>query len=374
MGALGGLVVVSTLALGLEAVLPMAPHKVDPTENPCPSDAVPKVVDDLNATREVVASMPMGITYKKSLEVQQELNEATTIVQLDTIMDAYLKKFNIDYHINELPRITFGFLPVLDSVSLMRSTALSPEAARESAISFLSVLSMTPKNALTAHKHPVQLFSLQDYSDRIHYTGQGWADTFDGSNSIIVINAAQPTTFPELLFSLAGKDCGFGVGSTSEDALTKATGTPTDAWLRGRVPQIDALRAYQKYVGNIAYVADWAKLNNLTLECNLGGNGQEGVYTPTVRQDGAGNAGADTWPMTTKPDGTEFPPYTWGYGYVTTGAKETDDAFQQAIENTTRYELGFGSGDSRIEGFGYPNKTLGNTVVRCQGFSIIPVF
>lgn len=362
----GALVAVACLSAGLNEALPDVPP-TPKAEDYCPSDPVPRNDETLETIRHKVANMSMGITSKQSEILKQKISEAQDSDAIEVIMNSHLEQFNLTYHTNQLPDLDYRGLPIPDSLSGASYFPAVIRLQRDDASRLLNELSLVPRAVLSGHELPVDIYSVRGYQDRIHSLGEGWAEPLSGDRSTMVIDGGHANMVPKLLLTLAGKECGFKVGQEGYGALIKTDQTQADAWLRGREPNIDALREYQEYMGGIAFIRLWASLGNVTMECRMTDLPTDKFTVAIGQGDGANRNQVEMWRVETKATGEPFPQFTWVYGYVS-GGPGRDQKFQRMVESRTIAEYGFVF-DGSVNAFSYSPKQAGTSKVMCQGFS-----
>lgn len=366
--AMGGAVVaVACLSVGLNEVLPDVPA-APKVEDYCPSDPVPRTDETLETIRHKVANMSMGITSKQSEALKKQLSHAEDSDAIEVIMNSHLEQFKLTYHTNQLPDLSYSGMPIPDSLSGVSHIPAVIELQRDDASRLLSELSLIPRAVLLGHELPVDIYSLHAYQDRIHSSGEGWAESMSGDRSTMVIDGGHANMVPKLLLTLAGKECGFKVGQEGYGALIKTDVTQADAWLRGREPNIDALREYQEYMGGKAFIRLWASLNNVTMECHVTDVPTDKFAIAVGQRDGSNRRQVELWRVKEGATGEPFPEFTWVYGYVS-GGLERDKQFQQSVESRTIYEYDFDSDGRTVHAFSYSPKQAGTSKVKCEGFS-----
>ncbi len=363
----GALVATACLGFGINIVLPAAPP--DRSEEVyCPSDTTPQEDETLATIRHKVVNMTMGVSTEQGQVLNDRIESAKDSDAIEAVMNSHLEQFNLTYHVNKLPELRLIGLPISDNLSRANLTISDIKQLRDDATRFISELSLTPRTVLTGHEQPVDIFSLQGYSDMLHSLEQGWVENMGGGRSTMVIDGDYPNKAPALLLELAGEKCGFEVGKEGFGALTKTDKTPADAWLRGQEPNIDALREYQEYMGGVAFVPFWASLDSVTTECHMTDMPEDKFTVQVGQRDGANSNLVEVWRLKESPFGESYPTYTWVYGYVS-GGNIRDKKFQLSVESRTKAEYNFDLSNIEVKGFGYETKQVGSTKVMCQGFS-----
>ena len=159
---------------------------------PVPEQPVADEDSNLNQARDIVANMNFGIEKDTYDKLKVRIDEATTIDEIEALIQEPMTQFNMKVMFGEVPGKKYGLIPMSDPNRTHRPELITIEEAKKSSNNFLLGLSKIPSSFLYQLEGTNLYFthSPANGPNDDHPDGGVYVDSWDSYGRNIILNTA----------------------------------------------------------------------------------------------------------------------------------------------------------------------------------------